>query len=77
MNRKFISTYCHQDLLDHDPVCEASWKAEPVPELHPVAEFIESMPWPIRALILALSGFAIAVTIVMFSYAFWYVVHVL
>lgn len=57
--KKFICPYCGNDLGQHDACCGEIGHAEPVPELHQVAEFLESIPMSIRLIALALIGLGI------------------
>ena len=58
--KRFICPYCKNDLMHHSDLCGGEiGYAEPIPELHPVAEFIEAIPMSIRILALAILGLGI------------------
>ena len=59
--KRFICPYCKNDLMHHSELCGGEiGYAEPIPELHPVAEFIESIPMSIRIMAIVLIVLIIA-----------------
>ena len=59
--KRFICPYCKNDLMHHSELCGGEiGYAEPIPEIHPVAEFIESIPMSIRIMAIVLIVLIIA-----------------
>ena len=53
--KRLICPYCQNDLMHHSELCGGEiGYAEPIPEIHPVAEFLESIPMCVRIIAVAL-----------------------